>query len=116
MTDPLAELLRNLRRDYLRDSTERVAELRGLLDRVQKGDAGAMDELKRALHKLAGSGGSYGFAAVSTASRAGEHVARRVLESGTPPGTDDLASLEDSIRQVADAFAAARAAGESLTG
>jgi chemotaxis protein histidine kinase CheA len=110
MTDPLAEVLRTLRRDYLRDAPQRVAELREQLAAVERGDAAALDTLRRSLHRLAGSGGSYGFDVVSSSARAGEHAARRALERGGPPGTDDLAELRAAVERVDAAFAEARSA------
>lgn len=107
MTDPLAEMMKKLGRDYLRESPARVAELRAALSAVEQGEAGAMDTLRRQLHKLAGSGGSYGFDDVSTSARAGETVARRLFESGAAPGVADLAALRAAIDAVAAAFDAA---------
>lgn len=110
MTDPLDELMKKLGRDYLRESPERVAELRAALAAVERGEAVAMDTLRRQLHKLAGSGGSYGFDDVSTSARAGETVARRLFESGAAPAAAELAALRASVDAVAAAFAAACAA------
>lgn len=110
--DPLAEVLRGLRRDYLRDSVARVAELEALLRDVAAGGTPAMDALRRALHKLAGSGGSYGFDEISRVSREGEHTAQRLIQAGgdSPPDADDLATVRQTVAALAAAFAAARAA------
>lgn len=110
MTDPLEAMMKKLGRDYLRDSPARVAELRAALGAVEQGAAGAIDTLRRLLHKLAGSGGSYGFDDVSTSARAGETVARRLFESGAAPAAAELAALRASVDAVAAAFAAACAA------
>jgi chemotaxis protein histidine kinase CheA len=112
MSDPLAEALKGLRREYLAEAPARVAELRALLEPVLAGDRTALDGLRRGLHKLAGSGGSYGFAEVSAASRAGEQVARRLLESNEAVGAADGAALRESVEAVDRAFAQARAAEE----
>lgn len=114
MTDPLAEVLRGLRREYLRDSVARVEELERLRPRVEQGDTEALDLLRRALHKLAGSAGSYGFGDISRESRAGEQVARRLIESRAAPGEDDLAALRQTVAAVSQGFAAARAAEGDL--
>lgn len=110
MTDPLAEMMKKLGRDYLRDSPERVVELRAALGAVERGEPEAMDTLRRQLHKLAGSGGSYGFDDVSSAAREGEGVARRLFESGQAPAAGDLTALRAAVDAVAAAFDAARAA------
>ena len=109
MTDPLADVLKGLRRDYLRESAARVAELRAHLDAVERGQEGALDALRRALHKLAGSGGSYGFDVVSKSSRDGEQVARRLVEAAAAPTLEDLTALRDAVTRVDAAFARARA-------
>lgn len=116
MTDPLAEVMRGLRRDYLAGAPERVAELRALLGALEQGDVAALDALRRAFHKLAGSGGSYGFQAVSTAGRAGEHIAKGVQDrtAGAAVAGADLGALRDSVEAIAKALDAARAAGEEL--
>jgi len=111
-TDPgelLAQQLKQLRQEYLRDSTERVAELRRLRSRLLENPAAALADLRHALHRLAGSGGSYGFPDVSTRSREGEHLAMRLEAAGTAPGPADLAAIDQCIDGVDSAFAAARA-------
>lgn len=110
MSDPLAEVMRSLRREYLKGAPERVRELRALLIAVQRNEHGAVDDLRRAFHKLAGSGGSYGFESVSTTSRAGEHLARAVIDrmgGATEPA--DLAGLTESVEAVVRALGAAQA-------
>lgn len=104
----LDETLRALRREYLADSTQRVEELRTLLARVADGEAAALADLRRAFHKLAGSGGSYGFSEVTAQSRRAEQQAERLLAAGVIPAPTELAALEALINQVDAAFAAAR--------
>lgn len=111
MTDPFAEVLKGLRRDYLKESSARVTELRELMAAVESG-AGP-DALRRALHRLAGSGGSYGFDEVSRSSRAGEQVARRLTETGAAPTAEDFAALRGAVEEVARLFDEARAAEDS---
>lgn len=106
--DRLVEALIRLRLEYLADSTQRIAELRALHERARNGDAAALDDLRRALHKLAGSGGSYGFPDVSEKGREGERLAQRLLDAGgaaDPTGLEELRSL---ITSLAEAFEAAR--------
>lgn len=56
--------MRALRMEYLAGAVERLPAMEAALA------AGALDELRTAAHKLAGSGGFYGFDAISTAGRA----------------------------------------------
>jgi hypothetical protein len=108
--DALAEQLRLLRREYLADSAQRVDELRRLYARLAGGEHAAAPELRQALHRLAGSGGSYGFPLVSTRSREGEHLASRLAAADTAIQPADLEALRASIEAVASAFAEAQTA------
>ena len=105
--DALARQLRALRREYLADSTQRVTELRGLLARLAAGEHAVLLDLARAFHRLAGSGGSYGFPIVSTRSREGERLANRLGTDQAAVAEADLASFRGCIDAVGDAFAEA---------
>ena len=105
--DLLAQQLRQLRREYLRESATRLDELRMLRLRAAKEGAAALPDIRQAFHRLAGSGGSYGFPDVSARSREGEHLAAGLMSAGTVPSPDDLASLDRAIDGVAEAFGAA---------
>lgn len=105
--DHLAQQLRALRREYLADSTQRVEELRRLFGRVSAGERAALPDLQQAFHRLAGSGGSYGFPAVSARSRDGERLASALSGAGSPIQPADLESLRDCVEGVAGAFAEA---------
>jgi HPt (histidine-containing phosphotransfer) domain-containing protein len=105
--DALANALKALRVEYLNETPRHVAALRAPLERLEGGDAGALDELRREFHKLAGSGGSYGFPEISARSRAGEHEAQRLLATGAPLSATDLATLRAMVGSVTEAFAAA---------
>lgn len=70
--DPLEEAMANLRREYLAEAPARMMELRKDFDAVLAGEPEAATSLKGRFHKLAGSGGSYGFPEVSEVSRKAE--------------------------------------------
>ena len=108
--DRLAQQLRALRREYLADSTQRVDELRRLYVRLAAGDRAALPELRQGFHRLAGSGGSYGFPSVSTRSREGERLASRLAAVDAPIAPIDLESLRASVEGIALAFAEALSA------
>ena len=105
--DPLANALKALRIEYLNGSPRQVADLRALVERAERGEAGGLDELRRAFHKLAGSGGSYGFPEVSARSRAGEIEAKRLLDATAPVSAAGFATLREMVEAVAGAFVAA---------
>jgi hypothetical protein len=105
--DALAEQLRQLRREYLADSALRVEELRRLYARFADGEPAVLPELRQAFHRLAGSGGSYGFPLVSTRSREGERLAVRLAAADVTAAPADLVSLRACVEAVAHAFAEA---------
>ncbi len=67
------EVFQQLRREYLAEAPARLDELRKDLAAACAREPEALASLKARLHKLAGSGGSYGFPAITEASRTGEH-------------------------------------------
>ena len=103
MTEPVdeqEEALAALKRDYLRDAPERLAELRKDLAAFRAGEHDALDSLKQRFHRLAGSGGSYGFPRVTEVSRAMEE---RILTPPTPT-IEDADRFEQAIHDIRDAF------------
>jgi chemotaxis protein histidine kinase CheA len=102
--DPLAQQLRQLRHEYLRDSGKRVEELRNLRIRIAQEGSAALPDLRQAFHRLAGSGGSYGFPDVSTRSRDAEHLVADMISTGRSPTAAELASLDKAVETVAAAF------------
>jgi hypothetical protein len=106
--DPLEQQLRALRRDYLADSMQRVTELRQGRDRLAEGERTALPELRQAFHRLAGSGGSYGYPLVSSSGREGEQLVQALIAGGRSPETADLAAIDACVDRIAAAFAEAR--------
>lgn len=110
-TDPddlLAQQLRQLRREYLRDSDQRVDELRRLRARLAAEQPAALAALRQAFHRLAGSGGSYGFPDVSSLSREGERLVAGHESSAGILSAVDTGAIDRCIEGVADAFRAAK--------
>jgi len=101
VSDPVAEALRELRREYHAESPARVAELRRVLAALAGGEERAETELTMLCHRLAGSGGAYGFPKVSVAAREME----RMLQSEPHWTPARLAELEAGIREIEEAFA-----------
>jgi diguanylate cyclase (GGDEF)-like protein len=101
MTDPLNDALAELRREYLLDVPGRLAELRKDVAAFRAGERDAVPSLISRLHRLSGSGGSYGFPDISEIARNGE----RWLKTETPvPGDVASARLDDLIDRLASAF------------
>ena len=90
----------DLRRDYLRDAPERLAELRKDVAAFRTGEPDALASLRQRFHRLAGSGGSYGFPGVTDVAR---RMEQRILATPAPTPQDaDL--FEQAIRDLRVAF------------
>lgn len=106
--DLLAQQIQQLRREYLHDSSKRVDELRQLSAQLAQDPRAPFADLHQAFHRLAGSGGSYGYPDVTARSREGEYLIVRLESTGAGPTPADLAAINQIIDRVADAFAAAK--------
>ena len=102
MTDALNDALAELRREYLLDAPGRLAELRKDAAAFGAGEADASASLIGRFHRLAGSGGSYGFPDVSTIAREGE---RWLRENPSPaPAQESEWRLDQLIDRLAHAY------------
>jgi diguanylate cyclase (GGDEF)-like protein len=93
-------MFEQLRREYLSEAPARLGELRKDLGAACAGEADAVASLKTRFHRLAGSGGSYGFPDITTASREAE----RWLVEHPVPDDAGFAYLGGSIGKIASAF------------
>jgi diguanylate cyclase (GGDEF)-like protein len=101
MTDALNDALAELRREYLFDAPGRLAELRKDVAAFRAGEADAASSLLRRFHRLAGSGGSYGFPDISALAREGE----KLLSPGAPGSEiSPVARLESLVDRLAASF------------
>lgn len=105
MSDPVAEALRELRREYHAESPARIAELQRGLAALAAGEDGAETDLMVLFHRLAGSGGAYGFPRVSATARELE----RLLRSEPHWTPARLAEVQAGIQEIADAFSSGSA-------
>ena len=106
--DPLFVALRALRAEYLADAPQKIAALWNALERMRNGEPGAAGELRTMVHHLAGSGGAYGFPAVTEHARAAEQLIDRHADGAFAAG--EIAHLRTHLQALADAFDLARAA------
>jgi diguanylate cyclase (GGDEF)-like protein len=108
MGDPLDSAFLELRREYLASMPERLKELRTDLAALGNGGTEAAGSLKARLHRLAGSGGSFGFLDLSAIAREAER--HLVSTSGLlDPGELALIldRLEDAVRRADGELASA---------
>lgn len=105
------DFLRELQRDYLAEAPVRLAELRKDLAAIQAGEPDAWLSLRTRFHRLAGSGGSYGFPDISVIGQTLEQAMR------PDPTPEDITRIEDGIQELGLAFDRAwvsLGAGEAL--
>lgn len=100
MTETMDEddLFLQLQREYVDELPVRLDELHADLARVQNSDPEALTSLRTRFHRLAGSGGSYGFSEISRIAREMEQWIHN------HPSTPELSALRHGVRQLADAF------------
>jgi diguanylate cyclase (GGDEF)-like protein len=109
MSDPIDPAFQELQREYLSTMPVRLDELRSDIEEFRAGHRNAADSLKTRLHRLAGSGGSYGFLDLSSIAREAEHWLARNPPSGE---AEQLAAIVDRLaRAVAVAEAEIAQAG-----
>ena len=91
----LADALAALRSDYAASLPARLDELEALLRAwISRHDAQALLLLRAAAHKLAGSGGTFGFDGLGNAARRLEHALRDWIAVDHVPDADELKALE----------------------
>jgi len=93
------DFLRELRAEYLADSAGHLAALRADITELRNGTPGAAVTLRGRLHQLAGSGGSYGFPAISTIAREAEQW----LLGAPPPGAI-VSRMEEAVARLEAEF------------
>ena len=100
VSDELEQVLAQLRREYVAESPARLAEFRKDVAAFRAGEPDASKSLLILFHRLAGSGGSYGFPEISEIGRSME----RWLKSTPPPGPDQAGKLDEAVDQLAKTF------------
>jgi diguanylate cyclase (GGDEF)-like protein len=100
VSDELEQVLAQLRREYVAESPARIEELRKDVAAFRAGEPDAINSLIVFFHRLAGSGGSYGFPEISEIGRSTEQW----LKSTPPPGPADAATLDRAMEQLARSF------------
>lgn len=86
---------------FIRRTLREIPNLREALQRARQGDALGLRDIERACHKIYGSGGMFGFAAVSQ--RAGEIERFAELRSQEAADLDRLDQLITSLQSEIEA-------------
>lgn len=85
----LEEVLKSLRSDYLNELPERLADIKGYLEKAKNDEAEQLFWLTEAhtvAHRLAGTAGSYGFADLSQAAAEVDQYMKKLLMSDAQTG------------------------------
>jgi hypothetical protein len=94
VTDAVDDAFRALRIEYLATLPGRIEELRADVAELRSGKPEAAPSLKVRLHRLAGSGGSYGFVRLSALAREAE---RWITDNAGSQKVDPLEALLDQL-------------------
>ena len=98
MSDAVDDAFHALRIEYLASLPGRLEELRADVAGLRSGQPDAGPALKVRLHRLAGSGGSYGFVRLSALAREAE---RWLASNAGVPQTDGLELILDRLGDAA---------------
>jgi diguanylate cyclase (GGDEF)-like protein len=115
MTGQFDAALLQLRREYLSAMPSRLEELRDDIVALHQGNPDAAGSLRSRLHRLAGSGGSYGFADLSAIAREGERWLAVHSGSGDTAGMASIVErLAAAVRNAEVQFAPSEAGETAL--
>lgn len=101
MSDAYDNAYHELQREYLDELPKMFAELRSDIESFRKGEK-VLPALRTGFHRLAGSGGSYGYPEISELARAAE----RLVMADPPPA--QAGKLDDAVKRLEAALTAAR--------
>ncbi len=94
------EEFRQLQAEFLRGGPDRLSDIDETLDRLDRGTAATLADLKRHFHKLAGAGATYQRPQISTLASEAERRCDELLKAHGQPSTADVARWRD-IRRAA---------------
>jgi diguanylate cyclase (GGDEF)-like protein len=89
------EEFRQLQAEFLRGGPERLVDIDETLDRLDRGTAATIADLKRHFHKLAGAGATYQRPQISTLAREAERRCDELLTGHGQPSAVDVARWRD---------------------
>ena len=104
-SDRLTDLLRTLQARYQNDLAQKLALLDAAWQSVDRDDY-TSDELRHfhlLLHRLAGSGATFGFVAISEISQNLEEIVLRVLNDGASLDNPNRRTIRDGLGSLQDA-------------
>ncbi|CAN5864976.1 hypothetical protein BH24GEM1_BH24GEM1_11250 [soil metagenome] len=109
MSDAAEEAYRELQQEYLDELPKMFAELRSEIDSFRRGER-VVPALRTGFHRLAGSGGSYGFPEISEIARSAERVVM------SDPPIAQAGKLDDALKRLEAVLTVARARFTAVPG
>ena len=101
----LADEDREMLEHYLSGTGDRLAKLSAALSAAKQGGAGSKEDLRNALHKLAGSAGTFGFTGLGEMAR---DLEKRVVAADDPIAEDILLDVISMRHEMEQTFEEAR--------
>ncbi len=98
------EEFRQLEAEFLRGGPARLVDIDEALDRLDRGTAATLADLKRHFHKLAGAGATYKRPQISALAREAERRCDEVLARRGQPTSDDVAGWRQARMRLAALF------------
>ncbi len=102
MSDAHDEAYRDLQREYLEELPRLFADLRADIESFRHGES-VLPALRTGFHRLAGSGGSYGFPEISEIARTAERFV------ATEPAATEADALDEAVKRLEAVLTVARA-------
>lgn len=89
------EEFRQLQAEFLRGGPDRLVDIDETLERLDRGTAATLADLKRHFHKLAGAGATYQRPHISTLAREAERRCDELIKGHHQPSSDDVGRWRD---------------------
>ncbi len=98
------EEFRHLQSEFLKGGADRLVDIDEALDRLHRGTAATLADLKRHFHKLAGAGATYQRPQISTLAREAERRCDQLLKGHAQPTSEDVVRWREIRGRLAALF------------
>ena len=107
--DSWDEIYAGIRAQFVAHSVDRLDDVERSLDGLEANpdDANHLAAVRVHFHKLSGSGGTYGFPAITSLCLSGELRCRLLLDTGGVPAPEDVADWREILASIRAELAAA---------
>jgi HPt (histidine-containing phosphotransfer) domain-containing protein len=109
--EKVQEQIEAIQKDYIRDLPAAIASIEDIWNELQDNwRTGALKNLYNSIHRIAGSGGTFGFPELSEISLEIEKLLNPFLFEGSSPHADDLTRIDNYINKLKQVSAEYRGA------